>query len=239
VTTGRDFMSESRSQELAGRRGSEEPTDRHEAALTRFPIPGVIERRWIIPAREYAAFTMSRGEVLRFVDTEGKQVPDLVFFNANDLSEEINLGNSLLLNKRRDFVEGDILYSIICNPMMTITGYSNSTSYSYGPMCSEELNRIRYGVANTRNCRDNFAMALEDWGLDRRSIPNAFVPFMNVGVNDAGTFEIREPTSMPGDYYDLRAEMDLVVGVSNCPQERNPCNGFNPTSMGIVIYRPE
>jgi hypothetical protein len=49
--------------------------------------------------------------------------------------------------------------------------------------------------------------------------------------------EIKEPTSRAGDFYDLRAEMDLLVAVSNCPQERNPCNGFKPTPMGIIIYR--
>jgi uncharacterized protein len=231
-------MTESRATEVEGRKGKEEPIERHEAALRRFPVSGEILRRWVIPAKEYAVFKMETGEVLRFVDTEGKQVPDLVCFNVDDVSEEINMGNSLLLNNRRELVSGDTLYSVICNPMMTITGYSNSISYSYGPMCSEELNRIRYGVPNTRNCRDNFAMALETWGFDSRSIPNAFVPFMNVGVNDAGTFEIREPTSVPGDYFDLRADMDLVVAVSNCPQERNPCNAFNPTSMGVIVYRP-
>ena len=50
--------------------------------------------------------------------------------------------------------------------------------------------------------------------------------------------EIKERTSQAGDYYDLRAEMDLLVGVSNCPQERNPCNAFKPTPMGIIIYEP-
>lgn len=215
---------------------SPEIQDHHEA-MDRFPTPGEIIRRWIIPAKEYSAFRLSKGETLRFVDIEGQQVPDLVCFNADDISEEINLGNSLLLNNRREFIEGDRLFSVACNPMMAIAGYSNSVSYAYGPMCSEELNRIRYGVPNTRNCRDNFAMALEKWNLDRRRIPNAFVPFMNVGVNEAGTFEIREPTSEPGDFYDLRAEMDLLVAVSNCPQERNPCNAYNPTSMGILIYK--
>jgi hypothetical protein len=163
-------------------------------------------------------------------------VPDLVCFNQRDLSEEISMGNSLLINKRRELVRGNVLYSIICNPMMTITGYSNEVSYAYGPMCSEEVNRIRYGVANTRNCRDNLAMALKDWGFSARRIPNAFVPFMRVEVDERGSMEIREPTSKPGDHYDLRAEMDLVVGISNCPQERNPCNGFNPTAIGVIIF---
>jgi uncharacterized protein len=226
------------SDSMPGARGRDASPDEHHEAMDKFPIEGEVVRSSIIPAKEYSAFTMKQGEVLRFVDIEGQQVPDLVCFNANDLSEEINLGNSLLLNNRREFVRGDRLYSVVCNPMMTITGYSNGMSYSYGPMCSEELNRIRYGVPNTRNCRDNFAMALDRWNVGRRRIPNAFVPFMNVGVNEEGRFEIREPSSEPGDYYDLRAEMDLVVAVSNCPQERNPCNAFNPTPMGVVLYRP-
>lgn len=183
---------------------------------------------------------MHAGQVLRFIDIEGQQVPDLICSNLDDHTDEINMGNSLLLNRRREFVQGDSIYSVVCNRMMTITGYSNAVSYAYGPMCSEELNRIRYGMPDTRNCRDNFTMALAetDWKLDRRRIPNAFVPFMRVEVTDEGVFEIREPTSLAGDYYDLRADMDLLVAVSNCPQERNPCNAFNPTAMGIVVYEP-
>ncbi|HEV8110466.1 MAG TPA: urea carboxylase-associated family protein [Burkholderiales bacterium] len=204
--------------------------------LRTHPLPGKVLREFVIPAREYAALTMKEGESLRFVDMEGKQVPDLVCFNQRDLSEELSMGNSLLINKRRELVKGNVLYSVICNPMMTITGYSNELSYAYGPMCSEEVNRVRYGVAGTRNCRDNFAMALKDWGFSARRIPDAFVPFMRVEVDERGNMEIREPTSKPGDHYDLRAEMDLVVGISNCPQERNPCNGFNPTAMGVIIY---
>jgi hypothetical protein len=208
----------------------------NEIVLRRYPIPGSVAKEWIIPAREYAAFTIGKGQTLRFVDIEGKQVPDLICFNEGDLTEHLNMGNSLLLNKRRELRQGDILYSVNCNPMMTITGYSNEESYSYGPMCSEELNRIRYNAPGTRNCRDNFAMALAPWGFNRRQIPNAFVPFMRVVVEPDGTMAIQEPTSQAGDYYDLRAEMDLLVAVSNCPQERNPCNGFNPTSMGVIVY---
>ena len=201
-----------------------------------YPVPGAIVKEWIIPAGEYSAFTIRQGQTLRFVDIEGKQVPDLVCFNDRDLTEHLNMGNSLLLNKRRELRRGDVLYSVICNPMMTIAGYSNEESYAYGPMCSEELNRIRYGVPGTRNCRDNFTMALASHGFNQRQIPNAFVPFMRVEVEPGGSMEIKEPTSRAGDFYDLRAEIDLLVAVSNCPQERNPCNGFKPTPMGIIIY---
>jgi uncharacterized protein YcgI (DUF1989 family) len=208
----------------------------NEPAMRRYAVSGTIVKEWIIPAKEYAAFTMRRGQTLRFVDIEGKQVPDLVCFNEGDLTEHLNMGNTLLLNKRRELRQGNVLYSVVCNPMMTVAGYSNEESYAYGPMCSEELNRIRYGVAGTRNCRDNFARALASYGFNQRQIPNAFVPFMRVEVEADGSMEIKEPTSRAGDFYDLRAEMDLLVAVSNCPQERNPCNGFNPTPTGIIIY---
>jgi uncharacterized protein YcgI (DUF1989 family) len=207
-------------------------------AMHRYPVPGRVVREWVIPTSEYAAFSMQPGQVLRFIDVEGQQVPDLACFNANDLSDHLNLGNTMLLNKRRELQQGDVLYSVVCNPMMTVVGASNWVSYSYGPMCSEELNHLRYGVPGTRNCRDNFAVALAPFGFDRRQIPNAFVPFMRVEVDAQGSMEIREPTSEPGDYYDLRAEMELLVAVSNCPQERNPCNAFKPTPIGIVIYQP-
>jgi uncharacterized protein YcgI (DUF1989 family) len=211
-------------------------TDTVQKAFQRYPVTGKILQQFVIPVSEYVAFTMQRGQLLRFVDIEGKQVPDLVCFNEHDLGEGLNLANSLLLNRRRELVKDDVLYSVTCNPMMTITDYSNEISYSYGPMCSEALNRARYGVAGTRACRENFTLALEPWKIDLRSMPNAFVPFMNVGVGEDGRLAISEPTSEPGDFYELRADMDLLIAVSNCPQSRNPCNGFNPTELGIVIY---
>ena len=79
-------------------------------------------------------------------------------------------------------------------------------------------------------------MALGPRGFNYRDVPNAFAPFMNVQVDENGVMEIKEPTTVAGDYYDLRADMDLLVGLSNCPQERAPTNGFNPTALGVMIY---
>ena len=209
-------------------------------AMRRHPVDGSIVSESVIPAQEYAAMQMTAGQVLRFVDIEGKQVPDLVCFDPGDPTDELSMGNSLLLNKRRELRQDDGLFSVECNRMMTIVGYSNELSYAYGPMCSEQLNHIRYGAPNTRNCRDNFVMALAatDVKLGPREIPDAFVPFMNVDVDSDGLLEIREPTSVAGDHYDLRADMDLLIAISNCPQELNPCNGFKATPIGIIVYQP-
>lgn len=205
--------------------------------MARYEVPGQILRQWVIPAKGYSGFFLARGETLRLVDLEGQQVPDVVCFRAHDLKDELNLANSQLASKHRELRNGDILYSVSFTPLMRIVGYSNELCFTYGSMCSEELNRLRYGIANTANCRDNLEKALSAWNIPGREIPNAFVPFMRVEVEPDGSMEIKEPTSEPGDHYDLRAEVDLVVGISNCPQERNPCNAFNPSPTGVILYR--
>jgi uncharacterized protein YcgI (DUF1989 family) len=82
----------------------------NESVMRRYAVPGTIVKEWIVPAREYSAFTIRTGQTLRFVDIEGKQVPDLVCFNERDLTEHLNMGNSLLLNKRRELRQGDVRF---------------------------------------------------------------------------------------------------------------------------------
>jgi uncharacterized protein YcgI (DUF1989 family) len=211
-----------------------------EKALHTFEVPGAIVREWIVPAKEYAAFLLNRGQVLRLVDLEGKQVPDVVWFNQRNLKEHLNLGNSqqIAQGRRLRLVKGDLIVSQVTNPMMTILDYTNENNLSYSSMCSEETNKLRYGIGNTRNCRDNIAMALRPWGMDKFDVPDAFKPFMNVEIDAEGNQEIKEATSEPGDYYDLRAEMDLLVAFSNCPQELNACNGWKATATGVILYEP-
>lgn len=207
-------------------------------AMHTHDVPGTIVREWIVPAKEYAAFLVNRGQVVRWVDLEGAQVPDIVWFNQRNLSEHLNLGNSqqIAQGRRLKLVKGDLIVSQISNPMMTIVDYTNDENLSYSSMCSEETNKIRYGIGNTRNCRDNIAMALRPWGMDKLEVPDAFKPFMKVDIDAEGNQEIKEATSVPGDYYDLRAEMDLLVAFSNCPQELNACNGWKATATGVIIY---
>ena len=78
----------------------------NESVMRCYPIAGTILKEWVISAKEYSAFTIRQGQTLRFVDVEGKQVPDLVCFNERDLTEHLNMGNSLLLNKRRELRQG-------------------------------------------------------------------------------------------------------------------------------------
>jgi uncharacterized protein YcgI (DUF1989 family) len=219
---------------------NENPLEKYEDAMTRFPILGRVVTQWVIPAREYSGFLVAKGQVVRFVDIEGRQDVDVAFINQNNLDEHLNLGNSQQIAPGRRLMlrKGDVIVSQICSPMVTILDCSNEYNLSYSSMCSEATNRIRYGEANTRNWRTNLARALAPWGFNEITIPDAFKPFMKVDIDEQGNQDLVEPTSVPGDFYDLRAEMDLVVGVSACPQERNPTNGWNPTPIGVIVYEP-
>lgn len=202
-------------------------------------VVGHVIRDHVIPARGYEALTMMRGNVLRIVDLEGQQVADTICFNLHALDEKMNNENTMLINHTYNPTEGHVVYSDDSNPMFTIIRDKVRRNYPGGAMCSEELNRLRYGIPGTRNCRDNLTLAVRPWGIWKRALPGAFTPFMNVVHEPDGTARIEEPPSKAGDYIELRAEMDLLVAISACPQDLNPCNGWNPTSLGIVVYHPE
>lgn len=202
------------------------------------PESGTIVKEEVIPAREYSACALEKGQILRIVDLEGKQVTDVAAFNLHEVEERLNAENTMLINRSIRPTTGHVLYSDDCNPMFTIIADTVGRNYLAGAVCSEEANFVRYGVRATRNCRDNLAMAAAPWGITKRQVQGAFAAFLNMVHHPDGRTEIMEPTSSAGDYIDLRIEMDMLAAISNCPQERNPCNGWNPTPVRIIVYAP-
>ena len=199
---------------------------------------GTILLDQIIPPKEYLGLELQRGQVLRITDVEGKQVPDMVCFNRHDPTEKLSCNNSRLIQRRWLLTTGNVLYSDEGNEMLTIADDTVGIHHASAGCCNEGANYRRYGVKGTRNCRENLAHASAPLGITQKEIPGAFCPFMKVLHYPDGRYEIEEPDSRAGDYVEFRAEMDLFVAISNCPQERNPCNGFNPTPLQVTIYTP-
>ena len=104
-----------------------------------------------------------------------------------------------------------------------------------GGCCRAESNQLRYGVPDTPNCRDNFVRALAPFGLGVKDIVANVNWFMYVPVASDGSMAIALGPSKPGDYVELRADMDALAVISNCPQTRNPANGFRPTPIRIKV----
>jgi len=201
--------------------------------------PGPVVSDTIIPPKEYLGLELLRGQTLRIVDVEGKQVPDLVCYNLANTRERLSTNNSRLVQKCWLLTTGHALYSDEGNVMLRITDDTVGVHHASAGCCNDFANFLRYGERGTRNCLDNLAMAAAPLGLTTKDIPGAFCPFMKVIQHPDGAYEIREPDSRAGDYLDLQAEMDLFVAISNCPQDKNPCNGFNPTPLQVIVFGGE
>ena len=196
---------------------------------------GGVDLDEVIPARGYRGIELRTGQTLTIEDVEGKQVADIVCFNLHDPRERLSTNNSRLIQKRWLLTTGHALYSDEGNPMLTVVEDTVGVHHASAGCCNEAANSLRYGERGLPNCLDNLTAASAPLGLGQKDIPGAFCPFMKVIQHADGSYEIQEPDSRAGDHIDLRAEMDLFVAISNCPQDRNPCNGFNPTPLRVIV----
>ncbi|MDS9469176.1 urea carboxylase-associated family protein [Paracoccus sp. MBLB3053] len=203
--------------------------------------PGSRLRTQIIPPQGRVAVELEKGQTLRVVDLDGQQVADLICFNRDDLAEKFSPNVSVMLKGNIHLTTGDYLYSVDARPLLRIGHDTVGCHDVLAGSCCRGLNRFRYGpeAEHQPNCRDNLAAVMAPYGVTIREIPYPFNVFMNVPVEADGHIEVIEPVSKPGDFVDLIAERNVVVAISNCPQERNECNGFAATRLGLVIYAAE
>jgi len=194
----------------------------------------VVEDR-VIPAGEPWARVLTRGQMLRIVDVEGRQAVDFLCYNAKNPEERYNAADTMKYAKTIFLTRGHGIYSDMGRRLFTIVEDTCGRHDTIGGCCSAESNKLRYDVENTPNCRDNFLKALGRFGLSRKDIVANLNFFMNVPVEADGTLGIVDGLSAPGKSLSLRAERDSLVLVSNCPQINNPCNGFDPTPVRMVI----
>jgi uncharacterized protein len=197
---------------------------------------GKVVRDEVLEPRGRTAFTVDAGQTVRIVDLEGQQVADLVCFLRDDPTEKLSVHNTALIQGTIYVTTGHALLSDRCRRLMTIGEDTCGRHDLLAGSCSEGTNRVRYGVADSPNCRSNFEAALRPFGIPLAQIPYSMNVFMNVPIEPDGRISIQPPVSKRGDHIDLRAEADLIVGISNCPQERNPCNAFTPTRLRVLVY---
>lgn len=191
----------------------------------------------IIPARAPWGRLIREGEHLSIIDLEGQQAVDFLCYNAADPSERYFHPNTIKKAGTIVLTKGHVLYSDYANPLFTIIEDSFGGHDTIGGCCSQWSNRMLYGVPNT-GCRENFLAALEPFGLGWKDIVPNINWFMTVPVGSSGDAAIALGASKPGDTVELRAEMDALAILSNCPQVLNPANNYHPTPIRVVVTRP-
>ena len=195
----------------------------------------------VIPARAPWSHVVERGQALRIIDLGGNQAVDCLLYNANDPVERYSAHDTVVAQRNIFLVAGTQLMSNEGAPMMTITSTTCAYHDTIGGACSRESNTLRYGhhTGHQHACVDNFLDEGMRRGLSKRDLVSNINWFMNVPVGHDGTLGIVDGISAPGLSVDVRAEMDVLVLISNCPQINNPCNGFNPTPVRVVVESAE
>ena len=181
------------------------------------------------------AFVVVKGQVIRVIDTDGEQVSDMVCFTKDVITEYLSASRSIDYNEKIYLSTGSTLYSNMSNPMMTIIRDKvGKHNFLFAP-CSQEMFQISYKIREPHpNCLDNLDLHLSYFGIKKHMIPTAFNIFMNATITVDGSIRIEPPLSKAGDYIDLQAEMDLVIGITACSSLK--CNNYKNTSIDIEIF---
>jgi len=199
--------------------------------------------RRTIPAGDFWMHEIKRGQTLRIVDLEGNQAADTLFYNAADFRERYSAQDTIREQGAIYLTTGTKLLSNEGNTLAVIAADTCGRHDTLGGACSCEANTLRYGhgTRHMHACRQSFLLGLATWpnaslDLNTRDIPSNINFFMNVPVTPEGGLKFEDGVSAGGKYVEMRAEMDFVCLISNCPQLNNPCNGYNPTPVEVLIW---
>lgn len=186
---------------------------------------------------------IKRGQLFRIVDLHGNQAVDTLFFNAHDYADRYGAQETIQRQRNLYLTTGTQLISTKGSVLLTIVADTCGRHDTLGGACSNESNMVRYAIEkrHMHACRSSFLKAITEWnhGLTKRDIANNINFFMNVPVTPEGKLTFEDGISEPGKYVEMRAEMDVLALISNCPQLNNPCNAYNPTPVQVLIWDAE
>jgi len=213
----------------------------HTTNLKSSPLnPEAALHTFVVEAGDPFVFEIAQGQYLRIVDIEGNQAVDTIFYNAHDYADRYSAQDTIREQANIYLTTGTKLLSTNGNVLLTITSDTCGRHDTLGGACATESNMVRYDLSkgHMHACRNSFLKGIQRWnrGMDKRDITSNINFFMNVPVTPDGKLTFEDGVSDAGKYVELRAEMDVLMVISNCPQLNNPCNGYNPTPIQILIW---
>lgn len=194
-----------------------------------------------IPAEAPWSGIIRKGQTIRIEDSYGQQAIDTLFYRADDFVERYSNQDTMRAQGGAYIGTGTKIISNEGNVMLVMTADSCGRHDTSAGACSCESNTVRFGHGTKylHACRDNFVLEVTKHGMSKRDIVPNINFFMNVPIKPNGEMTIVDGISAPGDYVELVAEMDVLCVISNCPQINNPCNGFDPTPIRVLIWDGE
>ncbi|MDA0688536.1 MAG: urea carboxylase-associated family protein [Proteobacteria bacterium] len=200
--------------------------------------------RNVVPAGDYWMEPLRKGQTLRILDLEGNQAADTLFYSLADPSERYSAMDSIREQGNIYLTAGTTLLSNRGNPLLEIVADTCGRHDTLGGACATESNTVRYALEKKcmHACRDSWMLAVNkrgEFGLGKRDITHNINFFMNVPVTPEGGLTFEDGISDAGKYVELKACMDVIVLISNCPQLNNPCNAYNPTPIEVLVWEDQ
>ena len=197
-----------------------------------------------VPAGDSFVHEVLAGQYVRIVDLEGNQAVDTLFYNADDYAERYSAQDTIREQKNIYLTTGTKLMSTARNVLLTIVADTCGRHDTLGGACAAESNMVRYAIEkrSMHACRQSFLKGAMTWAMEtgsefgKRDLTANINFFMNVPVTPEGKLTFEDGVSDAGKYVELRAEMDTLIVISNCPQLNNPCNAYNPTPVRVLIW---
>jgi len=199
--------------------------------------PALVAYRETIPGGWYWTGRVRRGETLRLINTSGSSAISALFWSARDTSERYNAGDTVKLQWTSRLGKGRVLFSDMGRVLVSITDESCGRHDAIVGGSTAASNARRYGDATLRNTRDNFVLAGGKHGMGRADVPPCIAFFAGVSTDEAGRFVWEPGVARPSDFVDLRAEMDLLVALSNCPHPLDPAPTYAPLPVNVAVWR--
>jgi uncharacterized protein YcgI (DUF1989 family) len=194
--------------------------------------------QWVrVPARQGIAAKVNRGQIVKIINTGGKQVVDTWAFNSVDLDERLSMEHSRASLCKLVPAVGDTLVTNYRQPMLSFVEDNTAGHHDMLMAACDVYRYQQLGAAGYHdNCSDNLRSALRAMGLSVTSIPSPLNLFMNVPWTIEGRLSFERPTNEPGQYVSLRVEMDLIIVFSACPQDMIPINDMKSADVHVGIF---
>lgn len=222
--------------ERARERARSRPAERADAAPPAIGDGQVIHRE-VIPGGWYWTTRLERGQALRLVNTHGTHGVSALFWNADDTSERYNQGDTVKLQWTALLTAGRVLFSDMGRVLVSITADTSGTHDALMGGSTPASNQRKYGTPSLRNTRDNLRLAAGKHGLAPRDVPPCITFFAPARTDEDGRLHWVESAGKPGETIDLRAEMNVLVALSNCPHPLSPDASFDPSPVEAIVWQ--
>jgi hypothetical protein len=189
-----------------------------------------------IPGGWYWSTALKAGDTIRIAQDHGPSAVSLIAWSSADTSERLNLPDTVKVQWTTAIARGRVLFTDMGRVLFSVTEAASTAHDALVGGSTAASNAARY-VGDQRNTRDNFVLVAGKLGLDRRDIPSALTLFAPVRVDADGNFTWRDELRVAGDYVELRAEMDLIVALSNCPHPLDPSPEYAPQPVTVTRFR--